>query len=416
MPMLEPPIARMIVIALSIIGANPASADDKAQPSFSLSLRDTLDGWDNAAGGATRGGAVLNKLQVAATLQGDQVGLDGLSVHAQIFRVDGSSPSRRVGDIQTVDSIDAEPVTRLFEAWAEKKIGSDERSLAVRAGLMDLNADFDSIQTASLFLNSSHGIGADLSRSGVDGPSIYPVSAAGIRLSILPSPRWTFRFAAFDGVSGNPDQPHAFVSERLAASDGALLVGQADYHLSDKAKIEAGAWHYTSLPPALTGTMSRGAHDEGGYLSIEGPLPGARNWSAWGRLGFANGNAQIVDRYIGFGVVGTGLFKGRNDDRIGIAVAQARIGMQSREKLGLPIAETSIEASYQLKVGAHFAAQPDVQYVIHPASGPHIKNALIMGVRLVFTAGYPKPAPPTEASDPTVPPDGPQPDDAAPSS
>lgn len=409
-----PPIAAMVGAALCLMNASPSFADDKTSPPpFSLSLRDTLDGWDNAAGGVTSGGAVLNKLQVAATLQGDQFGLDGLSVHAQIFRVDGSSPSRRVGDVQTVDNIDAEPVTRLFEVWAEKKIGSDERSLAIRVGLMDLNADFDSIQTASLFLNSSHGIGADLSRSGVDGPSIYPVSAAGIRVSVLPSPRWTFRFAAFDGVSGNPDHPHAFVSTRLAASDGALLVGQGDYHLSDKAKIEAGAWHYTSQTPALAAMTDRATHDEGAYLSIEGPLPGAPNWSAWGRFGVASGRAQIVDRYVGFGVVRSGLFKGRNDDRIGIAVAQARIGMQPREKLGLPIAETSIEASYQLKVGEHFAAQPDVQYVIHPASGPNIKNALIMGVRLVFTAGYPKPAPPTEASDPTVPPDGPQPDDAA---
>lgn len=149
-------------------------------------------------------------------------------------------------------------------------------------------------------------------------------------------------------------------------------------------------------------------------LSIEGPFPGAPNWSAWGRLGTASGAVQIVDRYIGFGVVRTGLFKGRGDDRIGIAVAHARIGAQGREKFGLPSAETSIETSYQLKVGAHFAAQPDVQYVLHPASESHIKNALIVGLRLVFSAGYPKPSPPTEAEDPTVPPDGPQGDDAAP--
>jgi porin len=390
--------------------AAAARADDTPPPTFSLSARDTLDIWDVASGGLRRGVVVLNKLQVSGTVAGDSLGLDGLSVHAQIFRTDGKSLSRRVGDIQTVDSIDAVPVTRLFEAWIEQKIGNDERSAALRAGLIDLNADFDSIQTASLFVNSSQGIGADLARSGVDGPSIYPVSAAGVRLSLLPSKKWTIRLAAFDGVAGDPDRPKAFVAERLAAADGALLIGQVDYHLSDSAKIEAGAWHYTSTTSAVGTLVANGAHAQGAYASIEGPVIG-KDWSAWLRLGAASGEAQIVDRYVGMGLVRTGTFNGRKDDRIGIAIAHAHIGTPARDRLGLPHAETSIETSYQVKLGNSFAAQPDVQYVIHPAGHIGAQNALVFGLRLVVTAGFPKKAPATEAADPTVPPDGPQPPD-----
>lgn len=385
-----------------------ALADDKP-PAFSVSARDTVDLWD-ASGGVKTGVVLLNKLQVSGTVQGDALGLDGFSVHAQVFRTDGSSPSRRVGDIQTLDSIDAVPVTRLFEAWIEKKIGNDDRSVALRAGLIDLNADFDSIQTASLFVNSSHGIGADLSRSGLNGPSIYPVSAAGVRLSFLPTKKWTLRVAAFDGVSGDPDRPKEFVSERLARADGALLIGQADYHLSDSAKIEAGLWHYTALRPSLIVTPGRASHDQGGYVSVEGPIPGAKDWAAWGRIGLASAEAQIVDRYIGFGVVRTGPFSGRKNDRVGLAIAQAHIGPQAQARR-LPRGETSIEASYQMKVGTSFAAQPDLQYVMHPASQSGARSALVIGLRLVFTAGFPKQAPATEAADPTVPPDGPQPPD-----
>jgi porin len=258
---------------------------------MSLSARETLDVWDNVVGGVRTGPVVLNKLQVSGTVNGDPIGLPGLSVHAQVFRTDGASLSSRAGDIQTVSNIEAVPTYRLFESWIEKRFGGEDPQFALRAGLMDLNSDFDSIQTSSLFVNSSHGIGPDLSRSGRNGPSIFPVSAAGVRASWLPSKRWTFRVAAFDGVPGNPDHPKAFLNIRLGAGDGALLIAQTDYHISDAAKVEAGVWHYT-VPIAADGLM-RKAPDQGAYVSIEGPVPDLQGWSAWLRAGVANGRAQI---------------------------------------------------------------------------------------------------------------------------
>ena len=81
-----------------------------------------------------------------------------------------------MADIQTADNIEAVPVTRLFEAYLAKVWGTKDRSLGIRFGLIDLNSQFDTNDTASLMLNSSHGIGPDLSRSGRSGPSIYPVT------------------------------------------------------------------------------------------------------------------------------------------------------------------------------------------------------------------------------------------------
>lgn len=86
------------------------------------------------------------------------------------------------------------------------------------AGLIDLNSRFDSVDPASLFINSSYGIGPDLSRSGRGGPSIYPVSAPGATLTIAPSKRWTIRLGAFDGVPGDLDRTKAFVARRLAST------------------------------------------------------------------------------------------------------------------------------------------------------------------------------------------------------
>ena len=177
---------------LLLLAPAPASSAPAPPPLWSLSARETLDLWDNVAGGVRMGPVLLNKLQVSGTVNGDPIGLPGLSVHAQVLRTDGASLSSRVGDIQTVSNIEAVPTYRLFEAWIEKRFGGEDPKLALRAGLMDLNSDFDSVQTASLFINSSHGIGPDLSRSGRNGPSIFPVSAAGVRASWLPSKRWRF--------------------------------------------------------------------------------------------------------------------------------------------------------------------------------------------------------------------------------
>jgi porin len=380
-------------------------------PVLTVSVRDTADVWGDVSGSRTTGTAVLNKLQLGGSFAGDRIGLSGWTVHVQVFRTDGNSLSDKVGDIQTVDSIEARPVTRLFESWVEKKFGDENRSLALRLGLIDLNSDYDSIQTSSLFINSSQGIAADLACSGRNGPSIYPVSSLGFRASWLPSKTWTFRLAAFDGVPGDPAHPNAFVQVKIGRSDGALLIGQADYHLSDKAKVEGGVWRYTTLLPAVD-PRSPGEHaDQGAYLSIEGPLPVAPKWSAWLRVGVANGAVQRIDAYWGGGLVGQGIVAGRPEDRIGIAIARAANSGPARSVYALRNAETSYELSYQFKVHDMLALQPDLQYIVHPSNAAHVPDAFVVGLRVVLTAGYPKKAPANEATDPTVPPEGSQPSD-----
>lgn len=399
------------MLAAAALGTAPAYSADPP-PLLSASARETVDLWDVTSGGVRTGAVVLNKLQLSGTFSADTLGMTGFSVHAQVFRTDGRSLSAKVGDVQTADSIDARPVTRLFESWVEEKLGDGERSLAFRAGLIDLNADFDSIQTASLFVNSSQGIGADIARSGRNGPSIYPVSSLGLRVSWLPSKRWTFRVAAFDGVPGDPLHPRALVSVGLRSNDGALLIGQADYHVSDKSKVEFGAWRYSAAMPSVDPSSLRRRHEQGVYASIEGPLPWSDKWSAWLRAGAANRHAQTVDAYAGGGLVAPGLLTGRPEDRLGLAIAHALVSPVASRTFGVHSAETSIEASYQFKVHNTLAVQPDVQYILHPAAVPGARNALVLGVRIVLTAGYPTQAPAAEAADPTVPPDGPQPSDA----
>jgi porin len=395
------------VTLLAAIGlATTATAADEPPP-LSLAVRDAVDLW----GG--EGLVTLNKFQVSGTVEGRYFGFDGWRAHGQIFRTDGESLSSRVGDIQTVDNIEAVNVTRLFEAWVERSFGPQDKPVAaLRVGLIDLNADFDSTDPASLFINSSHGIAPDLSRSGLDGPSIFPVSAFGARLTWNASDKLTVKSAVFDGVAGDPSRPHAFVAERFAASDGVLAIGEIDDKLTDSLIFSGGAWAYTrALQPAFLPSAAS-APGRGVFAALSTATPKDAGWAWWVRAGLADPRAQAVDAYLGGGVIYNGVF-GRQNDRIGFAYARADIGDDARRGEHLPRAETTYEASYQVKVGDTFAVQPDVQYVVDPAGRAGRPNALVVGLRLIFTGGYPTKAKPEDATDPTVPPDTPTPPDAA---
>ncbi len=402
--MSKPKEALQFAAVLALLLTSSAALADTSDklPPLAVAVRDTFDAFD-VPEGVDPGTAILNKLQISATLRGDALGLNGWQIHAQVIRFDGRSLSKHLGDIQTADNIEADPTTRLFEAYVAKMWDRDGHSLALRFGLIDLNSQFDSVDPASLMLNSSHGIGPDLSRSGRNGPSIYPVTAAGSTLTWVKSKKWTFRLGVFDGVAGIPTSPRAFFAERLKPSDGLLFIGQADWQLTKSSRLEVGAWGYTAAQDGPSGFK---AHDHGAYVSYEAPLNVLPHLSFWLRGGAANGNAQPIAGYFGAGVIQQGTIPGRPDDRLGLAIAHAVIGDPAVSTLGLHHAETSFEATYQMKLSRHFIIQPDVDYIRHPAGVERAPDSVGIGMRFIYANAYPIRMAASDPGDPTIPPDG----------
>ncbi len=369
---------------LALVSANPARAQDgqDTQPkrALSLTLRDTVDVWRNLQGGVRVGYTTLNKGFLGATLNGDAVNLPGFKAHGSILRINGETFSiSRTGDIQTASNIEALSAVRLFDLWVEQRLGSS--GVTARGGLMDLNETFDDIDPAGLFLNSSQGIGADIARSGRNGPSIYPVSALGAQVGWTPAKALSLHAAMFDGVPGDLAHPKRFVAVKLNRRNGALLIGQADYHFGRDGQASLGVWRYTA-PFETVADPARRAHGRPGvYGFVEGSLPGPWSPSGWVRVGVADGRVQVVSGYFGAGVVWTP--PGRPDDRFGVAVARAAIGGPARRTMGLPKAETAWEASYSYRLNDVITLQPDVQYIVNPALGPgRVPNALAVGLRI----------------------------------
>jgi porin len=375
-----PAVSAAVVSGLFGSVSEACAADAPTEAPVVVTLNETLDLWRNARGGLKVGDTTLNKLQIVADLDGDAAGLPGWTARLQYFRTNGESLSGgRIGDIQTASNIEALSADRLIEAWVERQVGDTG---AVRVGLMDLNADFDSIRPAGLFLNSSHGIAPDLSRTGLNGPSIFPVSSLGVHARWAPSPSLTLRGAVFDGVPGDLDHPKAFAAVHLRSSEGALVVGQADLALAGDAQLSFGAWTYTARFDRIDRPGQRQQGWAGVYGYLEGPLPEVPRARGWLRVGVSDPSVALVADYLGAGVVFDGTVPGRPLDQLGFAVARAGLGAPLRRRDRLPAAETTFEATYRFKVNKHVALQPDVEYVRHPASQPSLPDALAFALRI----------------------------------
>ncbi len=333
----------------------------------------------DAAGGRARGANVINRLDVGLSSSDRLFGIDGVHAQADVMLLGGGGFSaERSGDYQVVSNIDAPHAVRPYEVWIEAPLSAFSR---VKAGLIDLNNDFDVQSVGGIFLNSSFGIGPDLSQSGPNGPSIFPITAPGLELTYQP-PGWTARLGVFDARAGDPEHMHRVFPDSFGR-DGALLIGEGHVEIGPRVALQAGGWAYSEQAPRID-RPGRGT-SAGGYAMIEARLfdgDQGRALSAWLRGGGASDATNPVGVYIG-----GGLTWGNDATQFGAAVAHARLGDPARQGGtvdGRPSyrAETAIEGTGRWRVAKGLALQPDVQYVVHPSWSRSISNALVFALRV----------------------------------
>ena len=169
--------------------AKPAKPDQQRSP-FTLTAAYTSDALANLSGGVSRGANYVDLLKLSAAYDGagDH---DGLTTLLSVEHFNGSNyTGDRVGGIQAASSSEARPsALRLDQAWVQQELWSGAGD--VKAGLVDINTSFDVQETATLFLNASHGIGPDLGDTGRNGPADYPNTALAIATVYRPAPGWT---------------------------------------------------------------------------------------------------------------------------------------------------------------------------------------------------------------------------------
>lgn len=365
-------------------------------------------------GGLDQGVVYHDNVDLTVTVRSDSlIDWSGLTAFAYGLGNQGPAPSRLVGDAQVTSNIEAPLAWRIYEAWLQQTLGT---WASVLVGLYDLNAEFDVNRTGSLFLNSSHGIGAAFGTSGRNGPSIFPVTSFGARLRARLGSATYVQAAVLDGVPGRPTDPAGTIvhfGDRegvLAATELGVYLGGASsprsaivdrtVDVAAPAKVAVGGWLYTTTlrpwsqvnRPSVVPVARRGT--VGTYLLAEGRVLGERGsgdqgLSAFMRLGWALAKTNRFSRYAGAGLVYTGPIPGRGADQVGLAVARAINGdpyeaAQRRADQPVTDAETNLEATYAVPLRPWCRLIGDLQYVVNPNTDPSIPNAFLGGLRVVL--------------------------------
>jgi porin len=392
-------------------------ADEKAdlvRHGITPTLLYDADIASNLSGGAKRGSTYSGTLHFQLLLDGERfAGWPGATFYADLLDIHGEQPSDYVGDAQGVSNIAAPSRFRLYEAWLQ--YNREGGRYSVLAGRYDLNSEFYRLASASLFLNSSFGVGPEFAQSGRAGPSIYPDTSVGVRLSYKPVPDVVIRIAALDStpadssgappLSGMHGDGLLLVSElafltragpAMAPGSRSSLLGRNSNLAPYEDKLAIGGWYYTNAfddlsEQGVAGTPIRHRGSGGGYVLLDellynAPDNSTATVSGFLEAGLGDDRVNRFGSYVGLGVTARGLFASRQNDEVGLAAAIGRNGshflsVQNRAGLQPEGAEASIELAYLLKATDWLAIEPDFQYVIHPDTDPKLRSASVVQVQ-----------------------------------
>lgn len=349
-----------------------------------LELRNGLDleivytgEWVQVQGGVEDEDTYLDNLDITLDADLEQLwGWKNSLFRAYVLGNQGGSPSSYAGDLQTVSNIDAPDTWKLYEIWYQRSWKAGANS--VRVGLYDFNSEFDVLETAGLFINSSFGIGAEIAQSGENGPSIFPTTSLAVRMALSNESGYYAQAVVMDGVPGDPEQPHG-THVQLDGDDGLMLAAEVGYEAAEASpKFALGSWRYTRDVDRDASDEVVSAQDNWGVYGLgeaqifteQDPRQGLAGFV---RYGIAKRDINQLQNYFGAGLVYTGLWPGREQDQFGLAVASAGLsGTYRRQQRAVgaePASrETTIELTYRTQLTPWLALQPSYQYVIDPSA------------------------------------------------
>jgi len=409
-------------VALCMLAGTPVSVLAQNQSGVQEQLADrgvtlttlygaVLSGLD---GGRGQGGTHSGNVNVQVSLDGSRLfGRSGLTLFVDGLWIHGGQPSALLGDAQGVSNLSAPPKVTLYEAWLQYNLFGNKFSAL--AGRYDLNTEFYRVQSAGLFLNSSFGIGPEFSGSGAGGPSIFPSTSLGVRLTFKPKPNVVVRGSILDGapVDRADGSVGAFrggdglllVSEVAVLNRGAsgdrmgklrFRIGRASGLPPYDDKVAVGGWYYTATFDDLStvdanGTPRQDRGSAGAYVVGDATLfrsktDRRRRLTGFVEAGLADARVNRFGSYVGAGSVATGPVATRPADELGVAVAIAHNGsgyLDSRRHVGAPAEafEAAIELTYLAQIASRLALQPDFQYVIHPNTDASVPNGRAFQLR-----------------------------------
>jgi porin len=392
-------ISAMMFLPLGIIGEAQAGITenfrkfraDGEEKGISWEAAYTLDYLANTRGGLKRDETYLSNLDMAVTLDTQRLGFweDGTFF---IYAVDNSGDEKLtgaiVGDLQGISNIEVPRTTRIHELWYEHQVIDDK--LAVLMGIQDYNSEFDVTEYGGLYLNSSFGIGPEITKNGRAG--VFPLAAPGVRVKWTPQEPITALLGVYDGDPGDPEISEHFPRSDFDREGGVLIAAEVAYQCWQHAlagSIKLGVWHNTGDFNDLVEVDSAGDPIKrdgnlGGYLVVDKMLYREKDEQGLGaflQVGTNRQDVNTVQLYTGGGLNYRGLIPGRDEDQLGVAVANAVVNDDLVDAGGREDHETTIELTYSAQMTENIRIQPDFQYVVNPGAVLGVTDAFVAGAR-----------------------------------
>ena len=361
------------------------------------------------------------------------MGWTGGKTHVRAFQIHKGryNAADNVGSLADPSNIDAMPATRLFTAWFQQEFG---KTMSIRVGQLAADDEFLVSTTAGGLINGTFGWATMMAANLPSGGPAYPLATPGARLQLNLSDSFSILAAVFGGDPAGrhcdkPDSNPQICNKygtTFSLNGGAFWIAEAQYQVSQNkdatglaAAYKVGAWHHTGNKFA---DQHFGIDATGAIVTLalmpDSPLNHRGNWGVYGvidqmlwrdkersisafvRGGFSPSDRNLVSRYIDGGIGFKGLFPGRADDTLTLAVAHSKISKDAvvldRDTLRLngppyPIrnGETVFELSYIAQLAPWWTLQPGIQYIVRPGgnvpdpSEPSraVGNAFLIGAR-----------------------------------
>lgn len=398
------PVLPASLAAAAILSAGPVRAEAlpaKAAPApegraISLSGEYIIDAVA-VARGPSKGLRYVDLATLTAEVDLDTAaGWRGGQLVAEAIATTGQTPNDLAGTLQGINNSEV-PRNRakLYQFYLAQSLA--DGALTLRAGFIDLNAEFYSNDAAALLIAPAFGIGSELAATGPNGPAIFPSTAPTVAVRIAPTPDTYASFAVVNaeaGVLGDAGGMAPLLRQ------GALLIGEAGWTGGD-AKLALGSWVYTRRQDDIRLIGDDGnplrQRARGGYVLVEwgmgariDPEPDAPHAaSLFLRAGLSDGDTTPYRGGWQAGILVNRPLAMRPGSLLSFGLNQAFLSNKYRlneSEAGNPqrAAETGFEVTYADAVADWLTVQADAQYVRNPGRAPGTRDAVIFGLRFTF--------------------------------
>ncbi|MBS0527795.1 MAG: carbohydrate porin, partial [Proteobacteria bacterium] len=191
----------------------------------------------NPTGGVKQGAVYEDRINFAVDADLEKLlNLKQVSFHANAFQIDGGGLTRgALLNFMGVSGIEAQPTTRLYEIWFEKKWGD---TIALRAGQLAADTEFINSKYTDVFTNASLGWPAGVSLNLPSGGPSPPLAAMGARLRADVTDNFTLIGAVFDGNAAGPGPGDPQLRDRYGVNfrvnDPPLALTEAQFQWNSK--------------------------------------------------------------------------------------------------------------------------------------------------------------------------------------